>query len=336
MFSLFIIIFLASLIFSIIGLIKPSILKIPTRKLSLKIFSVSILLSFIGMGIFAPETSNTISNQNKGEETEKLEQDTIAEEIVLDSDLTEENSDINSNDSVQQNSQSSNTTQTTSKPTTTSYYSVTQVVDGDTIKISMNGKEETLRLIGLDTPETVDPRKPVQCFGKEASDKAKELLSGKKVKIETDSTQGDRDKYGRLLAYVYREDGLFYNKHMIEKGYAHEYTYGTPYKYQSEFKTAQKNAQSSQLGLWSPNTCDGDTTSSATPTQTTTTTQTTSSTQTQSSGLYYTSSYYTSKYYYPESCIEWKELSPTYLKSYSSLDALLAVYPAKTKSPQCN
>jgi|SRR5215216_1170712 len=70
------------------------------------------------------------------------------------------------------------------------YYPVTDVVDGDTIKVRMSGKEETLRLIGIDTPETVDPRKSVQCFGKEASNKARELLSGKNVRIEMDATQG--------------------------------------------------------------------------------------------------------------------------------------------------
>jgi len=209
------------------------------------------------------------------------------------------------------------------------YYSVTSVVDGDTIKISMSGKEVTLRLIGMDTPETVDPRKPVQCFGKEASNKAKELLSGKKVRIEMDSSQGELDKYGRTLAYVFRDDGIFYNKYMIEQGYAHEYTYNTPYKYQAEFKLAQKSAQSSQLGLWSSTTCNGDTTSSNITTQTT-------PPATSSGGKFYTSSYYSSKYYYPESCDGWKSLSAQYLKSFDSLELLLSTYPTRIKSPQCN
>lgn len=216
---------------------------------------------------------------------------------------------------------------TEQSPSYYTYYSVTKVVDGDTIKISMNGKAETLRLIGMDTPETVDPRKPVQCFGKEASNKAKELLSGKKVRIEMDSTQGDRDKYDRLLVYVYRDDGLFYNKIMIEQGYAHEYTYNTPYKYQAEFKVAQKIAQMSQLGLWSSNTCNGDTTSSYGATQ--------GQTGPVMVGKYYTSSYATSKYYYPADCDGWKSLNPKYLKSFDTLEALLAVYPSKTKSSQC-
>ena len=74
------------------------------------------------------------------------------------------------------------------------FYPVTKVVDGDTIAVEMNGKKETVRLIGLDTPETVEPRKPVQCFGKQASDKAKEILSGKRVRLEMDASQGERDK----------------------------------------------------------------------------------------------------------------------------------------------
>lgn len=136
------------------------------------------------------------------------------------------------------------------------YYSVVSVIDGDTIKVDMNGKVEILRLIGMDTPETVDPRKPIQCFGVEASNKAKELLSGRKVRIEKDSTQGERDKYDRLLVYVYRDDGLFYDKYMIAQGYAHEYTYNIPYKYQAEFKAAQHEAEAGQKGLWAPGICD--------------------------------------------------------------------------------
>lgn len=206
------------------------------------------------------------------------------------------------------------------------YYAVTSVVDGDTIKVNVNGTVETLRLIGMDTPETVDPRKPVQCFGKEASNKAKELLVGTKVRMEKDPTQGELDKYGRTLAYIYREDGLFYNKYMIEQGYAHEYTYNTPYKYQAEFKAAQKSAQENLRGLWSPTTCNGDTTSD----QTTTSQPATS----QSSGKYYTSSHYSAQYYYPESCDGWKSLSAKYLVSFNTLDELTAKYN-RTLSPQC-
>lgn len=134
-------------------------------------------------------------------------------------------------------------------------YSVTKVVDGDTIAISKDGKTETVRLIGIDTPETVDTRVEVQCFGKESSDKLKALLSGKKVRLEMDEGEGARDKYKRLLAYIFREDGLFANKYMIEEGYAYEYTYDTAYKYQKEFKEAEESAKNGEKGLWKPNVC---------------------------------------------------------------------------------
>ena len=128
-------------------------------------------------------------------------------------------------------------------------YQVTKVVDGDTIKIMYNGIEESVRMIGIDTPETVHPTEAVECFGKEASDKMKEYVQGKNVKIMFDSSQGERDKYGRILLYVWVDD-VFINKQMILEGYAYEYTYSTPYQYQSEFKEAQKGSQGSKKGLW--------------------------------------------------------------------------------------
>lgn len=205
-------------------------------------------------------------------------------------------------------------------------YKVTEVVDGDTIKVSMNGSIETLRIIGLDTPETLDPRKPVQCFGKEASNKAKSLLTGKTVTLEADSTQGERDKYGRLLRYIFL-DGIDYGKMMISEGYAHEYTYKLPYKYQTAYKAAQASAEANKLGFWAPNSCNGTTTTAATTTPTAAPITTTAN--------FYTSSYSTSKYYYPASCEAWKGLDAKYLKSFSTLDALLKAYPNKVQSPQC-
>lgn len=139
------------------------------------------------------------------------------------------------------------------------FYPVTAVVDGDTLKVNIDNKDEALRLIGMDTPEMVDPRKPVQCFAKEASTKAKETLVGKKVRLEADSSQGERDKYGRLLRYIFLEDGTFFNQMMVEDGYAHEYTYNTPYKYQQDFKQAEVRAREGKKGLWG-DICNGNTT----------------------------------------------------------------------------
>ncbi len=135
-------------------------------------------------------------------------------------------------------------------------YKVAKVVDGDTINVLVDGKSRPIRLIGIDTPETVDPRKSVQCFGKEASNKTKELLTGKSVVLEEDPTQGDTDKYNRLLRFVFLEDGTHINKLLISEGYAHEYTYqGNPYKYQSEFIQAQTQARENKKGLWADNAC---------------------------------------------------------------------------------
>lgn len=134
-------------------------------------------------------------------------------------------------------------------------YKILKVVDGDTIDIDLNGLKERVRLIGINTPEVVDPRKPVECFGKEASEKAKSVLSGKSVFIENDGSQQNRDKYDRLLRYIYLEDGTNFNKMMIEEGFAYEYTYDLPYKYQKEFKKAQIMAEGSKKGLWADGVC---------------------------------------------------------------------------------
>lgn len=139
-------------------------------------------------------------------------------------------------------------------------YQVLRVTDGDTIHINYNGKNEKVRLIGLDTPETKDPRKPIQCFGREATAKMTEFAENKNVRLEFDKTQGERDKYGRLLAFVYSEDSKNLAYEMIRQGYGNEYTYNSnPYKYQNEFKKAARKAREENKGLWAENTCAGNT-----------------------------------------------------------------------------
>lgn len=163
---------------------------------------------------------------------------------------------LNTNSNLNANTNTNTNTETETE-STTDLFLVSSVVDGDTIKVNINGTTETLRLIGIDTPEVVDPRKPVQCFGVEASNKAKELLSGKSVRLEADPTQGERDTYGRLLRYVFTSDGTNFNKLMIQEGYAFEYTYNLPYKYQTEFNQAESYARTNKLGLWADDTCAG-------------------------------------------------------------------------------
>ena len=121
---------------------------------------------------------------------------------------------------------------------------VTRVIDGDTIQIE-GGKK--VRYIGIDTPETVDPRKPVQCFGYEASNKNKELVGGKKVRLEKDVSE--TDKYGRLLRYVWVGD-ILVNDYLVRQGYAQSYTYPPDVKYQNQFLEAQKEARKNNRGLW--------------------------------------------------------------------------------------
>ncbi len=146
-------------------------------------------------------------------------------------------------------------TEETSAPTSASLYKVLRIVDGDTIAVEIDGKSESVRMIGIDTPEINDSRTGVQCFGKEASEETKSLLTGAKVRLEKDDSQGERDKYKRLLAYVFREDGVFITKKLVADGYAHEYTYDLPYKYQVQFKAAETAAREGEKGLWSPAAC---------------------------------------------------------------------------------
>lgn len=209
-------------------------------------------------------------------------------------------------------------------------FPVVAIVDGDTIKVSIDDKVETLRLIGIDTPETKDPRKPVQCFGKEASAKAAELLSGHQVRLEGDPTQGDRDKYGRLLRYVWREDGLFFNEWMLRNGYAHEYTYNLPYMHQTPFKSAERYASENNLGLWNQATCAG------AATEATATPAPAPSVQAGGGGhIFYTSSHSSATFYYCDTDPGWEGLSKGYLKSFPSANELLTSYPSRTLHEAC-
>ena len=142
---------------------------------------------------------------------------------------------------------------------TSTPYKVVKVIDGDTIDVMIGTTTERLRIIGIDTPETKDLRKVVQCFGAEASNEAHKVLGGKNVFLERDFTQGNRDKYNRLLRYVYFEDHNSFELHMIKNGFAHEYTYYMPYKYQKEYKMAELEARTKEVGLWAKDTCGGNT-----------------------------------------------------------------------------
>lgn len=127
------------------------------------------------------------------------------------------------------------------------FYLCTRVVDGDTIVVEIEDKQEKVRLIGVDTPETVHPSKPVEYFGREASEFTKLMVEGKKVRLEYDWQK--RDKYGRLLAYVYLEYGTFLNAEIIKQGYGFAYT-KYPFKYLEEFRQYEREARENKKGLW--------------------------------------------------------------------------------------
>lgn len=129
-------------------------------------------------------------------------------------------------------------------------YQVLRVLDGDTFQIKINREIVTVRMLGIDTPETVDPRKGIQCYGKQASDKTKELLLGKYVSLSTDPSQDNTDKYGRILAYVNIKDGIFINQYLLEYGYAREYKYKFDYQKRKEFKKIENLAKKKKIGLW--------------------------------------------------------------------------------------
>ena len=127
-------------------------------------------------------------------------------------------------------------------------YEVLRVVDGDTIQINYNGTKEKVRMIGIDTPESVHPDENKNSDnGKIASDYTKELLTGKFVALEFDIQE--RDKYGRFLAYVYL-DGEMINKKLLHDGYAQIATYPPNVKYVNEFTEIQKEAKEAKRGLW--------------------------------------------------------------------------------------
>ncbi len=126
---------------------------------------------------------------------------------------------------------------------------VSKVLDGDTIDLE-DGR--TVRFVGMDTPETVDPRRKVGCFGKEASNETKSLLTGKVVILQKDVSEAD--KYKRILRYIYLplEDGqiLFVNDYLVREGFAKVYTYPPDIKFDVQFKEAEKWAKENKKGMW--------------------------------------------------------------------------------------
>ncbi|MFH1077932.1 MAG: thermonuclease family protein [Patescibacteria group bacterium] len=146
----------------------------------------------------------------------------------------------------------------TTVPVVEANATVIRVVDGDTFVATLDTEpgEWKVRMLGVDTPETVDPRKAVQCMGKEASDFMKGLLTGKRVRLEADPQADERDKYNRLLRNVVLEDGTDVNAFLVRQGYAHAYLSFplTPAR-KTELRDLQEQAKADRVGLWDPGKC---------------------------------------------------------------------------------
>lgn len=135
-------------------------------------------------------------------------------------------------------------------PAPPGYYHIKTFIDGDTIAVDMNGSTEKIRFIGVDTPETHDPRKAVQCFGVAAAAFTKKTIGSQPVRLQADPINTNRDRYNRLLRYVYLPDGTLVNAEIIKQGYGFAYT-SFPFTKVDEFRQYQKQAQDQKLGLWS-------------------------------------------------------------------------------------
>lgn len=128
-------------------------------------------------------------------------------------------------------------------------YSVSQFVDGDTIVINMSGSQEKVRFIGVDTPETHDPRKAVQCYGVVAAEFTRNLIDNQPVRLEADPLNTNRDRYNRLLRYIYLPDGRLINAEIIKQGYGFAYL-SFPFTKADEFRQYQTIAREQNRGLW--------------------------------------------------------------------------------------
>lgn len=137
---------------------------------------------------------------------------------------------------------------------------VLRTVDGDTLEVREDGASdsEKIRLLGVNTPESVDPRKPVECFGKEASKFTDDLVTGKRVNLVSDPEADNVDKYGRFLRSVELENGTDLNEALLREGYAYAYlSFPLSDERKALYHELEQEAKSAERGLWSPDTCAG-------------------------------------------------------------------------------
>lgn len=199
------------------------------------IFTFGVLMLFGAVILDSPEETTTVTNQVESHQESSQSADTI---IQIETDTS-------TNVAIAEDSNE----ETTDAETELIPAVVTNIVDGDTFDVEINGKEERVRLLLVDTPETKDPDKPVQPFGPEATEFAEKTLSGKEVKLEFDGPE--RDKYDRLLVYLWIGDKIF-NQMLLEEGLARiAYVYDPPYKHYDAFVETEEKAKKEKKGVWS-------------------------------------------------------------------------------------
>ncbi len=245
----------------VLGLIFPNFLqrlykRTLTRKQNLLIYGLLWFVSVVGFGMTAPEVP--IAN-TAAVEVVNITDTKVGifdeENIVSDSELLKEYS------STEQGIETINKVSDSDSQNEAETYLVTRVVDGDTIDVLIDGENKRVRYIGVNTPETVHPSKPVECFGAEASSKNKELVAGKQVRLVKDVSE--TDKYGRLLRYVYVDD-IFVNLTLVKEGYANVSTYPPDVAYNDVFLSAEQEARKLGTGLWGEG-CENESVSEVAP-----------------------------------------------------------------------
>lgn len=266
--NLFLLLFLASLICLILGLIKPTIfnqfIKNTSRKKVSLVFSITAITFLILFGVTTDASNTNTNSQIQADRNSNINSTNTNVKSITIPALVEYDDDVTADDAEQDIAQ-----EDVSVPAGYTVVSadnlnitnpvgsealVSEVIDGDTVRLSDGNK---VRILGIDTPETKDPRKPVQCFGEEASAKMKELTEGKQVTLLVDSSQGDKDKYGRLLRYIYI-GSTDIGAQMIEEGYAFAYL-KYPVAKTEPYKALENQARENLRGLWSESTCNGST-----------------------------------------------------------------------------
>jgi micrococcal nuclease len=264
----FFLIFIASIVGLIIGLFRPQAVvrwgQKRTRSRAVLIYTGAALVSFILFGATVPKNESTVPPPSASEKSTTTNHTADTTNSVSTSAPGNNSTDTKSSNtsktenataktSTRPSSSSSSKTSSSSVPKGLIPVVVTRDVDGDTIHVNLHGKDETIRMLLIDTPEDVDPVKPVEPYGPTAAAYARSVLPvGKHIYIQEGHPGYTRDKYGRLLAYVYITPHDMYNVDVVKKGYARvAYIYPPNTDHLSQLEAAQSYAKSHHLGIWS-------------------------------------------------------------------------------------